>query len=132
MKSTRPAVTLPPELAEALAPLARLLAPIVAAQLGAAGAHRSGDFDQDDRPRWARSKCVYLRAWRVLADEQHPGCRALGRRRVMSADAAETWARRIELERPRRRRVVEPPVEAAPVVDAEAALLAELGARRSA
>src|SRR5512143_2454173 len=51
-------------------------------------------FNQDDRPEWARTPNVYLRAWRVLHGESHPGVTARGKTRLMTQSASDAWLAR--------------------------------------
>jgi hypothetical protein len=68
-------------------------------------------FTQDDRPVWAATKNVYLRAWRALRAEGHAGVTQSGKLRLMTATAADTWMRRHN--RPALRAVPSPPKDAA-------------------
>ena len=119
--------TIPDPLTQALAPLARLLAPylvpLLAAHLGA-GANAPRAFSQIDgqrppgvgRPR-------YLRAWRRGRDAADPECRADGRARLMMDGAWARWGASPARTKPKLALV-------APMVSAEDELLAELGAKR--
>lgn len=52
------------------------------------------EFTQHVRPSWAPTANVYLRAWRALRDEKHPGVAARGKTRIMTRAAADAWLAR--------------------------------------
>jgi hypothetical protein len=78
-------------------------------------------FTQDDRPVWAATKNVYLRAWRALRAENQAGVTQSGKLRLMTASAADAWMRR---QNPRPLRAVPSPPK-----DAAATFRANLGLR---
>lgn len=89
-------------------------------------------FSQHDgeRPPWARTPLVFLRAHRVLVAEGHPGVAAIGKLRTMTPEAADEWAARKKLAP--RLTVVAEPAPVTPARSLEDELLEELGARRTA
>ena len=78
---------------------------IVRDEVARALAERCADahgYSQLALPPWARSTKTYLRLWRELHAEGHPGATRAGRLRLMTADASAEVARRLD-ERARRR-----------------------------
>jgi hypothetical protein len=92
-----------------------------------AGRLLARSYSQHDRPAWAPTALVFLRAWRDLRSEGHPGVTAVGKTRVMTEDASDEWCGRATK---RRSRQTCPVVRLATHVDD--GVLAELGARRRA
>lgn len=62
---------------------------------GRGSGHRT-HFTQADgeRPPWASSRLVFLRAWRELAAEGYPGVVASGKTRIMSVAASDDYLAR--------------------------------------
>ena len=83
-------------------------------------------YTQHQRPAWAPTRLVYLRAWRALRDEGHPGVSAVGKTRLMSAAASKDWLARRSTKALHLKLV--PATK--PSVDED--VLAELGVRRRA
>ncbi len=65
-------------------------------------------FSQDNRPAWIGSRVVFLRAWRIMHGEGHPGVSAHGKLRVMSREAALAWRDRTATEPRKKAPAVEP------------------------
>ena len=47
--------------------------------IGKEGARNTHTQHDGERPTWARSKDAYLRAWRILRAEEHPGVTPRGK-----------------------------------------------------
>lgn len=72
-------------------------------------------YSQHHRPLWLPTANLYLRAWRTLHAERHPGVSAHGKTRCMSRDAAIAWRDRTASE-PRKRATIAAAPESSPRV----------------
>ena len=85
--------------------LITLVDALVSERLEAAmhGLRRTGEdfpYTQHERPWWAPTKGAFLRGWRELEAEKHPGVRKAGKLRAMSETASEAYASRKGQTRP--------------------------------